>query len=113
MTKTEELEQQISHLRTKVDEMTITLEKAKEKLFEQRDMLEALTREPLSLATVIKTYLNDPRVWAENSVLKDRDALNRDKYGTAVLYFEGRLVEVLFCQLEQLFFSLVLYEFYL
>ncbi|MCK7532848.1 MAG: hypothetical protein MZV63_18335 [Marinilabiliales bacterium] len=34
---------------SKIDEMTITLAKAKEKLFEQRDMLEALTREPLPL----------------------------------------------------------------
>ena len=158
MTKTEELEQQISHLRTKVDEMTITLAKAKEKLFEQRDMLEALTREPLPLATVIKTYMNDPGVWADHGnyfrdnaghneykvglivrikpesdrahesiaegeikakpkrgwvtvefadgkkgdystddlLLKDRDAMDRDRYGTAVLHFEGRLVEVIF-----------------
>jgi proteasome-associated ATPase len=158
MTKTEEIEQQNSHLRTKVDEMTITLEKAKEKLFEQRDMLEALTREPLPLATVIKTYMNDPGVWADHGnyfrdnaghneykiglivrikpeserahesiaegeikakpksgwvtvefadgkkgdyltddlLLKDRDAMDRDRYGTAVLHFEGRLVEVIF-----------------
>ncbi len=158
MTKTEELEQQNSHLRTKVDEMTITLEKAKEKLFEQRDMLEALTREPLPLATVVKTYMNDPGVWADHGnyfrdnaghneykiglivrikpecerahesiaegeikakpksgwvtvvfadgkkgdyltddlLLKDRDAMDRDRYGTAVLHFEGRLVEVIF-----------------
>jgi proteasome ATPase len=145
-------------LQTKVDEMTITLEKAKEKLFEQRDMLEALTREPLPLATVIKTYMNDPGVWADHGnyfkdnaghneykvglmvrikpeserahesiaegeikakpkrgwvtvgfedgkkddyctddlLLKDRDAMDRDRYGTAVLHFEGRLVEVIF-----------------
>jgi proteasome ATPase len=157
-TKSEDLVQQISHLRTKVDEMTITLEKAKEKLFEQRDMLEALTREPLPLATVIKTYMNDPGVWADHGnyfkdnaghneykvglivrikpeservhesiaegeikakpkrgwvtvgfadgkkgdyctddlLLKDRDAMDRDRYGTAVLHFEGRLVEVIF-----------------
>jgi proteasome-associated ATPase len=96
MATSEELEQQLSLLKTKIGDMSLTLAKAKEKLFEQRDMLEALTREPLPLATVIKTYMNDPRVWAENSVLKDRDAMNREKYGTAVLYFEGRLVEVLF-----------------
>jgi len=157
-TKSDDLEQQISHLRTKVDEMTITLAKAKEKLFEQRDMLEALTREPLPLATVIKTYMNDPGVWADHGnyfkhnaghneykvglmvrikggservhesiaegeikakpkrgwvtveftdgkkgdyctddlLLKDRDAMDRDRYGTAVLHFEGRLVEVIF-----------------
>jgi proteasome-associated ATPase len=158
MTTPEDLEQQIVHLRTKVDEMTITLAKAREKLFEQRDMLEALTREPLPLATVIKTYMNDPGVWAdhgnyfkdnaghneykiglivrikpeserahesiaegeikakpkrgwvtvgfedgkkddyltEDLLLKDRDAMDRDRYGTAVLHFEGRLVEVIF-----------------
>ncbi|HEX2977095.1 MAG TPA: hypothetical protein VHO68_14255, partial [Bacteroidales bacterium] len=27
---------------------------------------------------------------------KDRDAMDRDRYGTAVLHFEGRLVEVIF-----------------
>jgi proteasome-associated ATPase len=142
----------------KVAEMRITLAKAKEKLFEQRDMLEALTREPLPLATVIKTYLNDPGIWADHGnyfredaghnefkvglivrikpeseraheslaegeikakpkrgwvtvgftdgkkgdyatvdlLLKDRDAMDRDRYGTAVVYFEGRLVEVIF-----------------
>jgi len=96
MTNPDELKQQNNSLKTKIEEMTGTLAKAKEKLFEQRDMLEALTREPLPLATVIKTYMNDPRVWADSTVLKDRDAMNRDKYGTAVLYFEGRLVEVLF-----------------
>jgi proteasome-associated ATPase len=157
-TKSDELEQQIIHLRSKVDEMTVTLEKAKEKLFEQRDMLEALTREPLPLASVIKTYMNDPGVWADHGnyfrdnaghneyktglkvrirpesnrahesitegeikarpkrglvtvefddgnrgdfstddlLLKDRDAMDRDRYGTAVLHFEGRLVEVIF-----------------
>jgi len=157
-TKSVELEQQIIHLRSKVDEMTVTLEKAKEKLFEQRDMLEALTREPLPLASVIKTYMNDPGVWADHGnyfrdnashneyktglkvrirpeskrahesiaegeikarpkhglvtvefedgrkgdfstdelLLKDRDAMDRDRYGTAVLHFEGRLVEVIF-----------------
>ena len=157
-TKSDELEQQIIRLHTKVDEMTITLAKAKEKLFEQRDMLEALTREPLPLATVIKTYMNDPGVWADHGnyfkdnsghneykiglivrikpesershesiaegeikailkngwvtveftdgkkgdyltddlLLKDRDAMDRDRYGTAVLHFEGRLVEVIF-----------------
>jgi len=145
-------------LQAKVDEMTNTLAKAKEKLFEQRDMLEALTREPLPLATVIKTYMNDPGVWADHGnyykdnsghneykvglmvrikpeserahesiaegeikakpkrgwvtvgfadgkkgdyctddlLLKDRDAMDRDRYGTAVLHFEGRLVEVIF-----------------
>ncbi|MGB8490257.1 MAG: AAA family ATPase [Bacteroidales bacterium] len=158
MTNNDELQKQISHLRTKVDAMTITLAKAKEKLFEQRDMLEALTREPLPLATVIKTYMNDPGVWADHGnyfrdnaghneykiglivrirpesgrahesiaegeikakpkrglvtvefadgkkgdyltddlLLKDRDAMDRDRYGTAVLHFEGRLVEVIF-----------------
>ncbi len=157
-TKSHELEEQISHLRTKIEEMNITLAKAKEKLFEQRDMLEALTREPLPLATVIKTYMNDPGVWADHGnyfkdnaghneykiglivrikpeserahesiaegeikakpkhgwvtvefedgrkgdyiiddlLLKDRDAMDRDRYGTAVLHFEGRLVEVIF-----------------
>jgi proteasome-associated ATPase len=156
--KSDELEQQIIQLRSKVDEMTVTLEKAKEKLFEQRDMLEALTREPLPLASVIKTYMNDPGVWADHGnyfrdnaghneyktglkvrikpeskrvhesiaegeikakpkrglvtvefedgkkgdfstddlLLKDRDAMDRDRYGTAVLHFEGRLVEVIF-----------------
>lgn len=156
--KSDELEQQIIRLNAKVDEMTITLAKAKEKLFEQRDMLEALTREPLPLATVIKTYMNDPGVWADHGnyfkenagqneykiglkvrikpdsgrshesiaegeitarqkhglvtvgfadgkkgdystddlLLKDRDAMDRDRYGTAVLHFEGRLVEVIF-----------------
>jgi proteasome-associated ATPase len=156
--KSYELEQQIIHLHAKVEEMTITLAKAKEKLFEQRDMLEALTREPLPLATVIKTYMNDPGVWADHGnyfknnaghneykiglivrikpeserahesitegeikakpkrgwvtvgfadgkngdystddlLLKDRDAMDRDRYGTAVLHFEGRLVEVIF-----------------
>ena len=59
MTINDELEQQINRLQTKVDEMTTTLAKAKEKLFEQRDMLEALTMYPLNLATVIKTYMND------------------------------------------------------
>jgi proteasome ATPase len=154
----DELEQQIVHLRTKIEEMTSTLAKAKEKLFEQRDMLEALTREPLPLATVIKTYMNDPGIWADNGnyfrdnaghneykiglivrikpgsqrshesiaegeikarpkrgwvtvefedgrkgdystedlLLKDRDAMDRDRFGTAVLHFEGRLVEVIF-----------------
>lgn len=158
MTRSGALEQQIIHLQTKVDEMTITLAKAKEKLYEQRDMLEALTREPLPLATVIKTYMNDPGVWADHGnyfkdnaghneykiglivrirpesdrahesiaegeikakpksgwvtieftdgkkgdyctddlLLKDRDAMDRDRYGTAVLHFEGRLVEVIF-----------------
>jgi proteasome-associated ATPase len=157
-TRSDELEKQIVHLNTKIDEMTATLEKAKEKLFEQRDMLEALTREPLPLATVIKTYMNDPGVWADHGnyfrdnanqneykiglivrikpasershesisegeikakpkhgwvtveftdgkkgdyptddlLLKDRDAMDRDRYGTAVLHFEGRLVEVIF-----------------
>ncbi|MBE0673571.1 MAG: hypothetical protein IH591_02825, partial [Bacteroidales bacterium] len=64
--KSSELEQQIVQLNVKIDEMTNTLAKAKEKLFEQRDMLEALTREPLPLATVIKTYMNDPGVWADH-----------------------------------------------
>jgi proteasome-associated ATPase len=158
MTRSGVLEQQIIHLQTKVDEMTITLAKAKEKLYEQRDMLEALTREPLPLATVIKTYMNDPGVWVDHGnyfknnaghdeykiglivrlrpeserahesiaegeikakpkagwvtveftdgkkgdyctddlLLKDRDAMDRDRYGTAVLHFEGRLVEVIF-----------------
>ena len=121
-------------------------------------MLEALTREPLPLASVIKTYMNDPGVWADHGnyfrdnaghneyktglkvrikpeskrahesiaegeikakpkrgfvtvefedgkkgdfstddlLLKDRDAMDRDRYGTAVLHFEGRLVEVIF-----------------
>jgi proteasome ATPase len=157
-TRSDKLEKQIVHLNTKIDEMTTTLEKAKEKLFEQRDMLEALTREPLPLATVIKTYMNDPGVWADHGnyfrdnanqneykiglivrikpasershesisegeikakpkhgwvtveftdgkkgdyttddlLLKDRDAMDRDRYGTAVLHFEGRLVEVIF-----------------
>ncbi|MBG0860106.1 MAG: AAA family ATPase [Bacteroidales bacterium] len=157
-TRSDELEKQINHLHTKIEEMTITLAKAKEKLFEQRDMLEALTREPLPLATVIKTYMNDPGVWADHGnyfkdnaghneykiglivrikpeserahesiaegeikarpkrgwvtvefadgrkgdyiiddlLLKDRDAMDRDRYGTAVLHFEGRLVEVIF-----------------
>ena len=156
--KSAELEQQIVQLNVKIDEMTNTLARAKEKLFEQRDMLEALTREPLPLATVIKTYMNDPGVWADHGnyfrnnaghsefktglivrikpesrrahesiaegeikgkpkpgwvtvdftdgkrsdysvddlLLKDRDAMNRDRYGTAVLHFEGRLVEVIF-----------------
>ena len=156
--KSSELEQQVVHLNVKIDEMTNTLARAKEKLFEQRDMLEALTREPLPLATVIKTYMNDPGVWADHGnyfrnnaghnefktglivrikpessrahesiaegeikgkpkpgwvtveftdgkrsdysvddlLLKDRDAMNRDRYGTAVLHFEGRLVEVIF-----------------
>ena len=156
--KSSELEQQIVQLNVKIDEMTNTLAKAKEKLFEQRDMLEALTREPLPLATVIKTYMNDPGVWADHGnyfrnnaghndfktglivrirpesgrahesisegeikgkpkrgwvtveftdgrrsdysiddlLLKDRDAMDRDRYGTAVLHFEGRLVEVIF-----------------
>ena len=156
--KSDELEQQSIHLSAKIDEMTVTLAKAKEKLFEQRDMLEALTREPLPLATVIKTYMNDPGVWAEHGnyfrdnaghneyktglivrikpeserahesitegeikaipkrgwvkvgfedgttgdfstddlLLKDRDAMDRDRYGTAILHFEGRLVEVIF-----------------
>ena len=158
MTDSEDLEKQIAHLHTKVDEMTATLAKAREKLFEQRDMLEALTREPLPLATVIKTFMNDPGVWADHGnyfrgnaghteykvglivrikpeseraheslaegeikakpkrgwvtvgftdgktgdystddlLLKDRDAMDRDRYGTAVLHFEGRLVEVIF-----------------
>jgi proteasome-associated ATPase len=153
-----ELEKQISDLNGKIGEMTGTLTKAREKLFEQRDMLEALTREPLPLATVIKTYMNDPGVWADHGkyfrdnashneykqglivkikpdnprahesiaegeikakpqrdivtvefsdgkkgdynisdlLLKDRDAMDRDRYGTAVLHFEGRLVEVIF-----------------
>jgi hypothetical protein len=152
------MEEQIGQLNSKVEEMRITLTKAKEKLFEQRDMLEALTREPLPLATVIKTYMNDPGVWSdhgnyfrdnanhneyktglkvrirpeskrahesisegeikvksksgvisvefedgkkgdyqiEDLLLKDRDAMDRDRYGTAVLHFEGRLVEVIF-----------------
>jgi proteasome-associated ATPase len=156
--KSVELEQQITNLNSKISGMTAILAKAKEKLFEQRDMLEALTREPLPLATVIKTYMNDPGVWAdhgnyfrdnagsgeykvglmvrikpeserahesvsegeikvkpkrgwvtvdftdgnkgdystEDLLLKDRDAMDRDRYGTAVLYFEGRLVEVIF-----------------
>jgi proteasome-associated ATPase len=156
--KSVELEQQIIDLNSKISGMTDTLAKAKEKLFEQRDMLEALTREPLPLATVIKTYMNDPGVWADHGnyfrenasageykvglivrlkpdserahesfaegeikakpkrgwvtieftdgkkgdyctddlLLKDRDAMDRDRYGTAVLYFEGRLVEVIF-----------------
>ena len=156
--KSDELEKQIAPLQSKVDEMTGTLARAKEKLFEQRDMLEALTREPLPLATVIKTYMNDPGVWADHGnyfrnkaghneykvglivrikpeserahesitegeikaktkrgwvtvefadgkkgdystddlLLKDRDAMDRDRYGTAVLHFEGRLVEVIF-----------------
>ena len=156
--KSVELEQQIVQLNVKIDEMTSTLTKAKEKLFEQRDMLEALTREPLPLATVIKTFMNDPGVWADHGnyfrnnaghndfktglivrlkpdsgrahesiaegeikgkpkrgwvtveftdgrrsdysiddlLLKDRDAVDRDRYGTAVLHFEGRLVEVIF-----------------
>jgi len=156
--KSDELEQKIIQLQTKIDELTTTLSKAKEKLFEQRDTLEALTREPLPLATVIKTYMNDPGVWADHGnyfkdnaghneykiglivrirpeserahesiaegeikakpkrgwvtvefadgkkgdyctddlLLKDRDAMDRDRYGTAVLYFEGRLVEVIF-----------------
>jgi hypothetical protein len=64
--KSAEFEQQIVHLNVKIDEMTNTLARAKEKLFEQRDMLEALTREPLPLATVIKTYMNDPGVWADH-----------------------------------------------
>jgi len=55
MTNPDELKQQNNTLKTKIEEMTGTLAKAKEKLFEQRDMLEALTREPLPLATVIKT----------------------------------------------------------
>ena len=85
MTKTEELEQQNSHLRTKVDEMTITLEKAKEKLFEQRDMLEALTREPLPLATVIKTYMNDPGMWADHgNYFRDNAGHNEYKIGLIV-----------------------------
>ena len=158
MTMSDEPEQQIIHLKAKIEEMTSTLAKAKEKLFEQRDMLEALTREPLPLATVIKTYMNDPGIWADNGnyfkdnaghndykiglivrikpgslrshesiaegeiksrpkrgwvtvefedgkkgdyntedlLLKDRDAMDRDRYGTAVLHFEGRLVEVIF-----------------
>jgi proteasome-associated ATPase len=153
-----EMEEQIHLLNVKVEEMTITLSKAKEKLFEQRDMLEALTREPLPLGTVIKTYMNDPGVWSDHGnyfrdnasrneyktglkvrirpeskrahesiaegeikgksksglvtvefedgkkgdyqieelLLKDRDAMDRDRYGTAVLHFEGRLVEVIF-----------------
>ncbi len=157
-TKSNEREQQIIHLQDKIDDMTITLAKAREKLFEQRDMLEALTREPLPLATVIKTYMNDPGVWVDHGnyfkdnaghneykiglivrikpeserahesiaegeikakpkrgwvtvefadgkksdyctadlLLKDRDAMDRDRYGTAVLHFEGRLVEVIF-----------------
>ncbi|MCX6334174.1 MAG: AAA family ATPase [Bacteroidia bacterium] len=156
--KSDDLEKTIIQLQTKIDELTITLTKAKEKLFEQRDTLEALTREPLPLATVIKTYMNDPGVWADHGnyfkdnaghneykiglivrirpeservhesiaegeikakpkrgwvtveftdgkkgdyctddlLLKDRDAMDRDRYGTAVLYFEGRLVEVIF-----------------
>ena len=156
--KSDELEKQITNLQSKVDEMTGTLARAKEKLFEQRDMLEALTREPLPLATVVKTYMNDPGVWADHGnyfrnkaghneykiglivrlnpeserahesitegeikarpkrgwvtvefadgkkgdystddlLLKDRDAMDRDRYGTAVLHFEGRLVEVIF-----------------
>ncbi len=156
--KSAELEQQIIQLNSKISGMTGILAKAKEKLFEQRDMLEALTREPLPLATVIKTYMNDPGVWADHGnyfrdnagsgeyktglivrikpdserthesisegeikarpkrgwvtvaftdgkkgdystddlLLKDRDAMDRDRYGTAVLYFEGRLVEVIF-----------------
>jgi proteasome ATPase len=157
-TKSDELEKELINLRRKAGEMTATLEKAREKLFEQRDMLEALTREPLPLATVIKTYMNDPGVWADHGnylrdnaghaeyrkglkvrikpdserahesitegeimarmqrglvrvmfadgktgeystddlLLKDRDAMDRDRYGTAVLHFEGRLVEVIF-----------------
>jgi proteasome ATPase len=157
-TLSKDLEEQIRQLNSKVEEMTIALGKAKEKLFEQRDMLEALTREPLPLATVIKTYMNDPGVWSdhgnyfrdnanhnefrkglivrirpesrrahesiaegeikgnpkrrwvtvefadgknsdysvEDLLLKDRDAMDRDRYGTAVLHFEGRLVEVIF-----------------
>jgi hypothetical protein len=156
--RSDELEKEVNHLRSKIDEMTVTLSKAKEKLFEQRDMLEALTREPLPLATVIKTYMNDPGMWADHGnyfrdnaghneyktglivrikpgsqrahesiaegeikaiskrgwvkvdfgdgitgdfstddlLLKDRDAMDRDRYGTAVLHFEGRLVEVIF-----------------
>lgn len=152
------LTQEVNHLRAKVDEMTMTLSKAKDKLFEQRHMLEALTREPLPLATVIKTYMNDPGLWVDHGnyyrdnaghsefkqglivrikpqsqrvhesiaegeikavvkpgwvrvdfedgksdsystddlLLKDRDAMDRDRYGTAVLHFEGRLVEVIF-----------------
>jgi proteasome-associated ATPase len=152
------MEEQIRQLNSKVEEMIITLGKAKEKLFEQRDMLEALTREPLPLGTVIKTYMNDPGAWSdhgnyfredagqnefrtglivrirpessrvhesimegeikgkpqkgwvtveftdgkkgdyqiEDLLLKDRDAMDRDRYGTAVLHFEGRLVEVIF-----------------
>lgn len=158
MASPEDLEKQISLLKTKIGDMSLTLEKAREKLFEQRDMLEALTREPLPLATVIKTYMNDPGVWADHGnyfrdnaghndyktglfvrikpdsprshesiaegeikarpkrgwvtvefedgkkgdfatsdlLLKDRDAMDRDRYGTAVLHFEGRLVEVIF-----------------
>ena len=84
-TKSDELEQQIIHLHTKVDEMTITLAKAKEKLFEQRDMLEALTREPLPLATVIKTYMNDPGVWADHgNYFKDNAGHNEYKIGLIV-----------------------------
>jgi proteasome-associated ATPase len=157
-TMSKELEEQIRHLNSKVEEMTLALGKAKDKLFEQRDMLEALTREPLPLGTVIKTYMNDPGVWSDHGnyfrdnashneyrkglivrirpeseraheslaegeikgnlkrgwvtvefadgkngeyavgdlLLKDRDAMDRDRYGTAVLHFEGRLVEVIF-----------------
>jgi hypothetical protein len=83
--KSDELEQQIIHLHTKVDEMTITLAKAKEKLFEQRDMLEALTREPLPLATVIKTYMNDPGVWADHgNYFKDNSGHNEYRIGLMV-----------------------------
>ena len=32
----------------------------------------------------------------DDLLLKDRDAMDRDRYGTAVLHFEGRLVEVIF-----------------